>query len=288
MAVDQKALDAVRREIDTVDDAIHDLIIRRTKIVEKVRSLKEGEPIKIRPAREARIINRLIERHEGAFPKRELVRIWRELIIATLSFEGPFSVAVYAPEHMGGYWQLARNQYGAFTNMTGHASVRRVIEAVRSGEATVGILPFPFQGDLDPWWRHLVFTSADAPRIIARLPFAPPVEKSTVALDALAICRVNQGYSGKDHSFFAVDGKRSLGIQRLKTACGEAGISAKVIYDWHDDERPEVWFKMVETDDYLTEGDPRLESLKMRLADKEIRLIPLGGYAQPLTEEDLD
>ena len=42
----KKALQAVRAEIDGIDDQIQDLLIQRTEIVEKVREIKEGEPVK--------------------------------------------------------------------------------------------------------------------------------------------------------------------------------------------------------------------------------------------------
>ena len=69
-------------------------------------------------------------RHTGAFPKRELARIWREMLDATLRFEGPFSVAVSVPEGEPGYWDMARDQYGSFAPMTRHASSRGAVEAV--------------------------------------------------------------------------------------------------------------------------------------------------------------
>ena len=53
-------LDDLRQEIDAIDDAIHDLIIARTKVVERVRKEKQGQKIKIRPARECSIIYRFI------------------------------------------------------------------------------------------------------------------------------------------------------------------------------------------------------------------------------------
>jgi chorismate mutase len=170
----ETSLDALRREIDAIDDQIHDLIMRRTRVVERVRDVKRDQPIKIRPAREAEIIYRLLNRHRGPFPVRELTAMWREMIVATLSFEGPFSVAVHTPEPDSGFWDLARDQYGTFPPLTGHGSARQVIEDVRDQKATVGILPLPTRDDTDPWWRHLVTTGANAPRIIARLPFAGP------------------------------------------------------------------------------------------------------------------
>ena len=66
-----RELPELRREIDAIDDQLHELLRARTKIVEEVRAYKQDERVKIRPAREAEIIYRLFAQHEGAFPKRE-------------------------------------------------------------------------------------------------------------------------------------------------------------------------------------------------------------------------
>ena len=192
MTTDKNKLEALRREIDAIDDSIQDLITQRTKVVEIVRNAKRDQKIKIKPTREAQILYRLMDRHTGPFPKKELARIWRELIIATRRFEGPFSVAVSVPEGELGYWNMARDQYGAFTPMTGHDSSRSVIEAVRNQEATVGILPLPRIDDDDPWWRFLVSKAPETPRIIARLPFISSGNGPGEGLEALAICPVGK------------------------------------------------------------------------------------------------
>ena len=62
----QRTLDEVRAEIDSIDDAIQDLLIRRTALVEEVRSIKRDWRVKIQPSREADIIYRLVERHHGS------------------------------------------------------------------------------------------------------------------------------------------------------------------------------------------------------------------------------
>ena len=103
------SLGDIRKEIDSIDEQIQDLLIRRTEVVEMVRAIKEGDPVKIRPSREAEMMYRLTARHHGNFPKRELVRIWREIIVATLTFEGPFSVAVIEDADEPGYWDMARD-----------------------------------------------------------------------------------------------------------------------------------------------------------------------------------
>ena len=72
----------------------------------------------------------MIGRHRGPFPRQDLAASGGEIIVATLAFEGPFSVAVLTPEEIRGYWDLARDHFGGVVPMTRHTSVRLVLEAV--------------------------------------------------------------------------------------------------------------------------------------------------------------
>ena len=74
-------LDDLRREIDEIDDEMHDLLMRRTTVVDAIGALKKSDGVPaIRPGREATILRRLITRHEGKFPRALVVRIWREIL----------------------------------------------------------------------------------------------------------------------------------------------------------------------------------------------------------------
>ncbi len=284
---EDQALADVRREIDAIDDAIHDLIMRRTALVEAVRDLKRGSTVKIRPSREAQILYRLMRRHSGPFPKRELAAIWRQLIVATLAFEGPFSVAVYMPGEDGAYWDLARDHFGLFTPMTRHGSVRAVIEAVHRQDAVVGVLPLPQQDDKDPWWRHLVTANPEAPKIIARLPFAGPGNGLGGRREALAICPVAPTPTGRDRSLFAVDTEVRLGLNQLRTRLAEAGLAPGFVASWHEGQGPSAWFYLAEVEGFVEPGDRRLAAFAEALGDRVNPLIRLGAYASPLTAEEL-
>jgi chorismate mutase len=288
MASDKDKLQALRREIDGIDDSIHDLIMERTRVVEKVRNAKSGDNIKIRPAREAEILYRLMDRHSGNFPKRELGRIWRELIVATLRFEGPFSVAVSASGDESGYWDLARDQYGSFTPMTRHVSTRSVIEAVRNQDATVGILPLPRPDDEERWWPLMVSAAPDMPRIIARLPFIPADRVLKVGPEALVICSVGQEKTGRDHSFLGIEAEEDIGFGTIDKALSQAGVSVVFNQLWHDPNRPAAWIYLVEVDDFLDSEGPGIRHLKDELGPRINRIVHLGGYAMPLSKADLE
>lgn len=288
MTPDKDKLQALRREIDAIDDSLHDLIMERTKIVEKVRSVKRNDKVKIRPAREAEILYRLMARHAGAFPKRELARIWREMIVATLRLEGPFSVAVVAAgEDAQAYWDMARDQYGAFTPMTRHDSSRRIVERVRNGESTVGILPLPRPDDAEPWWHLLVSDTPETPRVIARLPFIPDEDGRGTGAEALAIAAVGQEETGRDRSFLAVEAEEDLGVKAIEAALSEAGFSAVFNQVWHEPGRPAAWTYLVEVFGFIDPARRQIPRIMENLGERADRVVHLGGYATPLGEAEL-
>ncbi len=294
----ENPLDALRREIDAIDESLHDLIMRRTQVVERVREQKKDEKVKIRPAREAEILNRLVARHRGPFPKRELIRIWRELIVATLSFEGPFSVAVWVPDQRNGddpgFSALARDQYGSFTPMTAHASSRRIVEMVTTGEATLGVLPLPDQTDPDPWWPRLVTVDEGAPKVIARLPVTGPGNGPTGMLEALVICPVAAEPSGRDHSYLAIETEEAIGRDFLSTALAEAGFPVRFIGTRQDADMgapgdgPGGNLYLAEVEGFIADGTPAMATLVDALAGPVIRIIGLGTFAQPFSADELD
>jgi chorismate mutase / prephenate dehydratase len=280
----ENTLNALRQEIDQIDDTIHDLLIRRTEVVKKVRIVKHGYPVKIRPAREAEIIYRLLTRHKGPFPKQELFRIWREMIVATLSMEGPFSVAVYVSDDNDGYWDMARDQYGSFAPMTPYKSAHKIVEAVQNQTAVVGILAVPKGDDKDPWWPALVSADAEAPKVIAKLPFAGPGNGRTQNLEALAICPVPQEPTGRDRSFVGFKTEQEIPANLIEQNFLENGFSALFNASSKDKSPSEKWCYLVEVDGFVDKGDARLPALSDALGG---RVIHLGGYATPLGADEL-
>jgi hypothetical protein len=213
--------------------------------------------------------------------------MWRILICATLSFEGPFSVAVHVPaEGEGGCWDLARDHFGPCTPMSRHASVRSVIEAVRRQDAIVGVLPMPRHDDGDPWWRHIVTSRPEAPKVIACLPFAG-VGNARGDAEALAICPMAVAPTGRDRSFLAVESERRVGSPQFTEALQKAGLISTFVTFWREREPPQAWLYLAEVEGWLGDGDPRLQQLHRTFGKPFRRVLQLGGYAMPLSAEML-
>jgi len=287
MAEKKPSLEELRAQIDGIDDTIHDLLMDRALIVEQVRHVKESDQPKYRPAREAEILYRLAERHRGSFSKQSILRMWRELIAGTLMLEGPFFVAVQAPNDDDGYMDLARDHFGTFSPMIRHQTSVSVIEDVSNGNATVGVLPFPERDSDDTWWRYLANGDEDRPMVVCRLPFAGRSNARGGKLDALVLSMVPPTETGHDVTVFAFTATGQISNSRLKSAFNDNGLNAGLIMDW-----PmlggEYRLFMVELDGFIPGDDHRLSDVMENLERKVDRLSWLGAYALPLTDAELN
>jgi len=240
-----------------------------------------------RPGREALIIRRLVERHSGSLPRATIVRMWRELLSATLRQQGPFAVAVFAPEASSGYWDLARDHFGSLMPATAHDKAGQVVRAVIDGAATVGVLPLPREEDREPWWPFLVSKDEGQPRVIARLPFGALGNARGRAVEALAIGRVAQEETGRDCSLFVIESSAEVSRSGLRDALTAASLAPTLVQLWRDRNESARWLHLIEVDGFIRPSDERFSRLASRLSGFS-HVWPLGGYAVPLTAAELE
>jgi chorismate mutase-like protein len=294
MAETEDQLAALRREIDTVDTKLHDLLMQRTELAVRVGEVKaKSQPIGrsprdgakfVRPAREAQILRRLAQRHKGKLPKGVLVRMWREMISALLQVEGPFVVAVYTPADQPGYWDIARDHYGAKVPLHGFDRLNHAIGAVIDGHATVAILPLPHEDDRDPWWRRIAVKGANVPHVISRLPFGDPGNQRGRGLQGLVIGTAANEPTGHDRSLLVAEASQPISRSFMRDALNGAGLTPVFVQAFQELGGPEQ--HLVEVEGFLAADDPRLAQLA-RVLGTESRVIGIGGYALPLTADEL-
>src|SRR6476659_10419088 len=85
----------LRKEIDRIDEAMHQLLIERGDIIDRLISVKRSQDTgtsAFRPAREAEMMRRLVKRHKGILPLDTVESIWRVIISTFTYVQAPFSV----------------------------------------------------------------------------------------------------------------------------------------------------------------------------------------------------
>jgi chorismate mutase / prephenate dehydratase len=265
-------LPALRGELDRIDDAIQDLLIQRSGVVEHV--ARSGKPAAFRPGREASIIRRLLRRHQGSLPSVALVRIWRELLAGTTAMQGEFSLAVCDPDHGAPVTQLAREHFGALTPLYTYPSPGQALVDVSRGIGAVAVLRYPSADDT--WWMALPYHE---PRlyVVARLPFWRPRPDGFPPAQALVVASTPADPSESDQSLLWLECDAGNSRARVSSELEAVGLRSETMVLARQ-EGSLVANVLVEVDGVLTDDDERLRHLGSVLR----RPVVLGGYATPI------
>ena len=164
-------LPELRAEIDRIDETMHGLLMQRGDIIDRLIAVKRTEESgsAFRPAREAEMMRRLVQRHHGILPLDTAESIWR-VIIATFTFvQAPFSLHADLSAGDAAMRDAARFHFGFTVPFVPHMGAAGVVAAVSDSKGDLGLVPAFAAVGAGAWWTALEFDTA--PKIIARLPF---------------------------------------------------------------------------------------------------------------------
>src|SRR3984893_15515968 len=182
----EASLNELRREFDRIDAAMHALLIERGEIIDRLikakRTTESGSAF--RPAREAEMMRRLVERHSGILPLDTAESIWR-VIIATFTYvQAPFRVHADLATGEAAMRDSERFHFGFTVPFIAHMGAAGVVAAGPASQRALWLARVTAGGDA--WWSAL--EADDAPKIIARLPFVERADHPA-GLPVFAIAR---------------------------------------------------------------------------------------------------
>ena len=170
-----ESLAELRAEIDRIDGEMHELLIERGGIIDRLIAVKarQGGGSAFRPGREADMMRIIAARHRGRLPLDTVESIWR-VIISTFTFvQSPYAVHADMSRGDAAMRDSARFHFGFTVPLVSHASPRETIAAVaasaRPDGGDLGMLRASWRKGETRWWESLA--GEGAPKIIARLPF---------------------------------------------------------------------------------------------------------------------
>jgi chorismate mutase-like protein len=167
---DSQALSELRGRIDAIDGEIHRLLMQRGAVIDSLIRIKgTSRPgAAFRPGREADMMRRLVERHDGALPLATVEHIWREIITTFTRMQAPFDIAIDISVAPDAIRDLARFYFGFSVAVAPLAGAAAVIAHVAE-TSDIGLIAIEQPISAGAWWRGL--TAAAAPRITGVLPF---------------------------------------------------------------------------------------------------------------------
>src|SRR5262245_6391752 len=150
----EPSLAELRAEIDRIDEAMHRLLMERGDIIDRLikvkRTAESGSAF--RPAREADMMRRLVERHHGILPLDTAESIWR-VIIATFTYvQAPFRVHADMSAGDASMRDNARFHFGFTVPFMTHMGAAGVVQAIAGSQGDLGLVPVSGVAGAPAWW----------------------------------------------------------------------------------------------------------------------------------------
>jgi len=180
------SLEVLRKEIDAIDAQVHSLLMARGDIIDRLIRVKQTQEVgsAFRPAREADMMRRLVERHRGILPLDTVESIWRVIISTFTYVQAPFSVHADISLGESAMRDSARFHFGFTVPYVSHFNAPAAVEAVAKSKGDLALVSAT--SSRTPWWIAL---ADGAPKIIARLPFVERADHPA-ALPVFVVSRV--------------------------------------------------------------------------------------------------
>src|SRR5919201_775535 len=166
----EPSLAELRSEIDRIDAAMHALLMERGEIIDRLIAAKHTQESgsAFRPAREADMMRRLVERHRGILPLDTVESIWRVIIASFTYVQAPFSVHADLSAGEAVMRDSARFHFGFTVPFIPHVGAAGAVSAVSESKGDLGLVPAFAVAGAAAWWTRPEFETAT--KIIARLP----------------------------------------------------------------------------------------------------------------------
>ncbi|GAM98357.1 chorismate mutase I [alpha proteobacterium U9-1i] len=263
---ERERLDAVRREVDRVDEQLLALVGERLRLTDSLAVLKATGPgLPIRPGREITLLRKLIAEAPQPVEPELVVELWRGLIAASLRRQRKVDVVVGGgrndPTRM---FDIARRHFGARTRVQHVGEPQMALQrAAENPENCVAVVPWLAAPGVGAWWPALSERRFHGLHLIAGLPMLGPASEEPEAA-VFAVAQPEEG--GRDVTLLLAFDPH----HRLQRALNEIGFTGKEV----SRAEPRV---LVRIDGFVAPNDTRAAALTSHGLDG-VRV--LGSYAR--------
>jgi len=131
----------LRKQIDKIDKQIIESLNKRAELSLDIGNIKKKSKLSVySPDRESDVYKKVAGRNSGPLPPEAIQAIYREIMSATLSLEGPMRVAYLGP--VATFTHLASiKKFGSSVEYIPVNSITEVFLEVQKGRANYGVVP---------------------------------------------------------------------------------------------------------------------------------------------------
>jgi chorismate mutase len=195
----ERRIGEARAEIDAIDSRILAILADRVRCNEVIAAAKAeaGVTMPLRPAREVRMLRRLIAEAPTGVDADLVFDVWRAMIAANVRRQRPVEVVVGGANDVVRLFDTARRHFGGAARIVSVGESRDALNRVVDQPSTVAVLPWPSPSGLGAWWAMLTERRYANLRLIAALPMRGEGEPEGAVVAAGAQLEE----AGGDHTF---------------------------------------------------------------------------------------
>ncbi len=198
----ESELDDIRREMDAIDDGLMILLERRFAASEHVRTIKARNgslaASPFRPAREAAILRRLLNRPESLVPRDLLVRLWRVILTGSALSQAPVTIHISRRLNSSMGLRLRIRDYFGTTPVEEYKDEAQALMQVNASPGDISIVETE-----SPWADAFAEGKSGAARVVACLPFL----RDDAIPKLLVFGHSTPEPTGEDETLIVSDGK---------------------------------------------------------------------------------
>ncbi len=279
-----ESLEEIRKQIDSIDNQVHDLLMQRASLVSSVALAKKESGLQIvQPAREARMMRRLLSRHKGPLPKKTIIRIWRELVGSVSLLQTGLSVVIADESDGYAHWDMAKNYFGSAVPMQVVKGQQAVISQVLEDKSSFAVLPWPELDQEMPWWSHLFNRQNNDQRplsIIGALPYEKTGQDdpSSIFDKALIISKMEFMPSDIDNSFIGLELSADISRARIRDKAEDAGLEVLNLFSGSLSHNTDVKVHLVQVKGFVDDKSAEVEGLRSSFDEECYYCHAMGGY----------
>jgi chorismate mutase len=260
----EEAIAAARADIDAVDQKILALLADRVKANEVIAAAKVGSGVTmpLRPAREVKMLRKLIAEAPPGVDPDLIFDVWRAMIAANVRRQKPVEVVVPEIGDVTRLFDTARRHFSGAARINRLAETRDIMNHIADNASSVAVMPWPGAAGPSSWWAMLTERRYANLVIIAGLPMRGVGEPEAALVAPGAMLEE----AGGDRTFGLAFDPHHRSVRALN----EAGLKAVETFRVRET-------VLLELDGFIAPGDVRIPTA-IRHGLEGLRIV--GAYAR--------
>lgn len=261
-----------RQDIDSIDDQILDLLIKRADIVKGVKILKEENNDKffVKSAREANMIRELIKKSDNKIPDELILNIWRKIISFSNYFEQKINIALHNPEKNPNFERILRSYYNDSMPIVELDNSATIFKDLEAGKFQIAYFALPKENNeqYNKWWINLANNQSGI-RVFVKIPLF----KNGFEYELVGIAIKDDEKSDQDKSLLVIEQSKDFTTSALQESISSVFKSHKIVKSCEFEHNKNDHFFLVEINEFIDNNSEKIDLLQKTKSKPFVRMI---------------